>query len=110
MKVFAGIGNVVLVVVFKEGFIGESVKKCFDIIFRLDVDCIFDNINIYSYVMWVFDCMFLIVGMLGNIILFIVVCGIFFLIFVGEILCLCYIFLLCCFGVLGKELVLIGGM
>ncbi|WP_348238355.1 hypothetical protein, partial [Salmonella enterica] len=55
MKAFAGTGNVALAVVLKEGLTGESVKKRLDTIFRLDADRIFDNTNIHSHAMRVFD-------------------------------------------------------
>ncbi len=110
MKAFAYTGNVALAVVLKEGLTGESVKKRLDTIFRLDADRIFDNTNIHSHAMRVFDRTFSIAGTLGNITLFIAVCGIFFSTLAGETSRLRHISLLRCLGVSGKELVLIGGM
>ncbi|ENO8416673.1 ABC transporter permease [Vibrio mimicus] len=110
MKVFAGTGNVGLALVLKEGLTGESVKKRLDTIFRLGADRIFDNTNIHSHAMRVFDRTFSIAGTLGHITLFIAVCGIFFSTLAGETSRLRHISLLRCLGVSGKELVLIGGM
>lgn len=110
MNSFLGSGNVALAVVLKEGLTGESVQKRLNDIFRLDADRIVDNTNIHRHAMRVFDRTFSIAGTLGNITLFIAVCGIFFSTLAGETTRLRHISLLRCLGVSGKELVLMGGI
>ncbi|MDW3082243.1 ABC transporter permease, partial [Vibrio sp. 1403] len=77
---------------------------------RLPQDRVFDNSNIYTQAMRVFDHTFAIAGTLGNITLIIAVFGLFFATLAGELSRQRHFSLLRCMGVSGKELVALGGL
>ena len=107
---FAGTGNVGLGVVLKDNVNGEGLKNRLENVFRLPQDRVFDNGNIYSQAMRVFDHTFAIAGTLGNITLIIAVFGLFFATLAGELSRQRHFSLLRCMGVSGKELVVLGGL
>ncbi|MDV6250802.1 ABC transporter permease [Vibrio sp. EA2] len=107
---FAGTGNVGLGVVLEDDVNGEGLKNRLENVFRLSQDRIFDDSNIYSQAMRVFDHTFAIAGTLGNITLIIAVFGLFFATLAGELSRQRHFSLLRCMGVSGKELVLLGGL
>ncbi len=107
---FAGSGNVALGIVLADNVNGEGLKNRLQNVFRLSQDRIFDNNNIYSQAMRVFDHTFAIAGTLGNITLIISVFGLFFATLAGELSRQRHFSLLRCMGVSGKELVLLGGL
>ncbi|MCU8160380.1 FtsX-like permease family protein [Vibrio vulnificus] len=107
---FAGSGNVGLGVLLKDNVNGEGLKHRLENIFRLTSERVFDNNNIYSQAMRVFDHTFAIADTLGNITLVIAVFGLFFATLAGEMSRQKNISILRCLGVSGKELIILGGL
>ncbi|MCG3760500.1 ABC transporter permease [Vibrio cincinnatiensis] len=104
-------GNVSLGVILKnkQGSV-EALINRLDAIFRLDSERMFDNSSLHKQAMRIFDRTFAIADSLGNITLFIAICGIFFATLAGEVSRQRHISLLRCLGVSGKELVIIGAL
>ncbi|PMK03043.1 ABC transporter permease [Vibrio sp. 10N.261.55.A7] len=107
---YAGSGDVGLGVQLKHGVNASGLKNRLASVFRLSADRVYDNSDIHSQAMKLFDRTFAIADTLGNITLFIAVCGIFFATLAGEVSRQRHISLLRCFGVSGKELVVISGL
>lgn len=108
LAAFAGGGNVALGVVIKDGVPHADLKRRLESVFRLNPERIFDNGNIHSQAMKVFDRTFAIADTLGNITLVIAVFGIFFATLAGETSRQRHVSLLRCLGMSGKELILMG--
>ncbi|MCK6265811.1 ABC transporter permease [Vibrio sp. ZSDE26] len=107
---FAGKGSVALGIELKPDVNPTGLKHRLDSVFRLTSDRVFDNSDIHNQAMKVFDRTFAIADTLGNITLLIAVCGIFFATLAGEVSRQRHISLLRCFGISGKELVIISGL
>ncbi|OEF07627.1 ABC transporter permease [Vibrio genomosp. F10] len=107
---YAGTGDVALGVELKPGVNPTGLKHRLASVFRLNSDRVFDNSDIHTQAMKVFDRTFAIADSLGHITLFIAVCGIFFATLAGEVSRQRHIALLRCFGISGKELVIISGL
>ncbi len=110
LQAFGGSGDVSLAVVLHDGVKGDAVTSRLNSVFHLDSERIIDNSNIHQQAMRVFDRTFIIADTLGNITLFIAVCGIFFATLAGETSRQRHIALLRCLGVSGKELVVLGAL
>ncbi|USD40059.1 ABC transporter permease [Vibrio sp. SCSIO 43135] len=107
---FAGSGDVALGVQLKDNVNPAGLKQRLDSVFRLSSERVFDNSHIHSQAMRVFDRTFAIADTLGNITLVIAVFGIFFATLAGEVSRQRHISLLRCFGMSGKELILMGSL
>ncbi|MCY9827220.1 ABC transporter permease [Vibrio chagasii] len=107
---FAGRGNVGLGVILKDDVNAIGLRSRLESVFRLGSERIFDNNNIHSQAMRVFDRTFAIADTLGNITLVIAVFGIFFATVAGEVSRQRHISLQRCLGVSAKELILTGSL
>ena len=107
---FAGRGNVGLGVILKDDVNAVGLRSRLESVFRLGSERIFDNNNIHSQAMRVFDRTFAIADTLGNITLVIAVFGIFFATVAGEVSRQRHISLQRCLGVSAKELILTGSL
>ncbi|NNN45109.1 MULTISPECIES: ABC transporter permease [unclassified Vibrio] len=104
-------GNVSLGVTLKDKYKDtEHLLERLNTMFKLDSERMFDNHRLHKQAMRVFDRTFAIADSLGNITLFIAICGIFFATLAGEVSRQRHISLLRCLGVSGKELVIIGAL
>ncbi len=110
LKAFSGTGDVALAVVLNDGAKTEKLTNRLDHVFHLDADRMIDNSAIHRQAMRVFDRTFIIADTLGNITLFIAVCGIFFATVAGENSRQKHTALLRCLGVSSKELVGLGAL
>ncbi len=110
LQAFAGSGDVALAVLLHNEAEGNAVTSRLNSAFHLDPERIIDNSNIHQQAMRVFDRTFVIADTLGNITLFIAVCGIFFATLAGETSRQRHTALLRCLGVSGKELVALGAL
>lgn len=108
MELFDGKGNVGLGVVLKPDAGHDTLTDKLQASFRMSTERIFNNKDIHSQAMRVFDRTFVIADTLGNLTLIIAVCGIFFATIAGEISKQRNIALLRCFGMSGKELVFLS--
>jgi len=106
---FSGQGDVGLGVILKDDMSSAGLLRRFQHAFKISPSRIYDNNNIHKQAMRVFDRTFGIAGTLGNITLVIAVIGLFFSTLAGEVSRQRHIALLRCFGMSGKELVLMGG-
>ncbi|MGF1694079.1 ABC transporter permease [Vibrio kyushuensis] len=107
---YAGSGDVALGIELKPDVNPTGLKNRLEAVFRLSSDRVYDNSDIHTQAMKVFDRTFAIADTLGNITLLIAVCGIFFATLAGEVSRQRHISLLRCFGISGKELVVISGL
>ncbi|WP_162046242.1 ABC transporter permease [Vibrio taketomensis] len=107
---FAGSGSVALGAVLQDGATPDNLKQRMESVFRLSAERIFDNGSIHKQAMYVFDRTFSIADTLGSITLVIAVFGIFFSTVAGEVARQRHISLLRCFGMSGKELIIMGSM
>ncbi len=110
LRAFSGSGDVAMAVVLNNGDKGGVLINRLNSVFHLDAERIIDNSAIHRQAMRVFDRTFVIADTLGNITLFIAVCGIFFATLAGEISRQRHTALLRCLGVSGKELVGLGAL
>ncbi|KJY81500.1 ABC transporter permease [Vibrio galatheae] len=110
LYVFAGGGSVALGTVLQDGVNPHGLKRRLETLFRLNTERIFDNSDIHTQAMRVFDRTFSIADTLGNITLVIAVFGIFFATLAGEVSRQKHISLLRCLGMSGKELILMGSL
>lgn len=108
LKHYTGQGNVGLGVVLKPDADESLLLDRLQITQRMSTERIYNNKDIHSQAMRVFDRTFVIADTLGNLTLIIAVFGIFFATIAGEISKQRNIALLRCFGMSGKELVLLS--
>ncbi|MGX9416016.1 ABC transporter permease [Vibrio sp. WJH972] len=103
-------GDLIYAVDLHHSSYSDSVRSKLDNMFHLTPDRIYGNSQIYNAVIRVFDKTFLVAKKLGNITLFIAICGVFVATLAGEAARQRHFTLLRCFGVSGKELILIGSL
>lgn len=107
---YAGNGNVALGAVLNDGVPSVGLKRRMESVFRLSSDRIYDNSSIHKQAMRVFDRTFSIADTLGNITLVIAIFGIFFSTVAGEVSRQRHVSLLRCFGLSGRELIVMGSL
>ncbi|MGF1747981.1 ABC transporter permease [Vibrio cionasavignyae] len=107
---FSGSGDVALGAVLNDKEQSILVQRRLQSTFRLNSERIYDNTTIHKEAMQTFDRTFSIADTLGNITLVIAVFGIFFSTIAGEVSRQRHTSLLRCFGISGRELVLMGGL
>jgi putative ABC transport system permease protein len=107
---FVGSGNVGLGVILKPDVNATGLRSRLESVFKLESERVFDNNNIHSQAMRVFDRTFAIADTLGNITLVIAVFGIFFATVAGEVSRQRHISLQRCLGVSAKQLILTGSL
>ncbi|MFA0439099.1 ABC transporter permease [Vibrio sp. 10N.286.49.C2] len=107
---FAGSGDVALGAVLNDKEHSVMVQRRLQSTFRLNTERIYDNTTIHREAMQTFDRTFAIADTLGNITLVIAVFGIFFATIAGEVSRQRHTSLLRCFGISGRELVIVGGL
>ncbi|MBD1577316.1 MULTISPECIES: ABC transporter permease [Vibrio] len=109
-KVFPRGGDVALGVVLKPDANAVDLSAQIEKRFSLSADRIYNNNIMHTQAMMVFDQTFKVADTLGKLTLFIAVFGLFFSTVAGEVSRQKQIALLRCFGISGKELVLLGAL
>lgn len=103
-------GELILAVILKQHTDVASVRSHLAKSLQFRSEKIFENTQIYDSVIRVFDQTFAVTRKLGNITLFIAVCGIFVATLAGEVARQRHFTLLRFLGVSGKELIIIGSL
>ena len=109
-KIFPEGGNVALGVVLNPKVNTLDFTKRIEQRFSLSTDRIYNNTMMHNQAMMVFDQTFKVADTLGKLTLFIAIFGLFFSTVAGEISRQRQVALLRCFGISGKELVLLGAL
>lgn len=109
-KIFPEGGNVALGVVLNPKVNTLDFTKRIEQRFSLSTDRIYNNMMMHNQAMTVFDQTFKVADTLGKLTLFIAIFGLFFSTVAGEISRQRQVALLRCFGISGKELVLLGAL
>ncbi len=107
---FGGLGNIGLGVIATDDANIDNLLAQLQSKYALSEDRLFDNSNIHGQAMRIFDRTFVIADTLGNLTLFIAICGIFFATLAGEVSKQRNTALLRCFGISTFELIALSGL
>lgn len=109
-KAFAGTGSVSLGLKLPQWVNPTIVEKNIEAKYHFSNGRVFDNKSIHKKAMSLFDRTFEVADTLGHITLVIAIFGIFFATLAGEVSRQRHISLLRCFGMSGREIILMGGL
>ncbi len=110
LKAFSGTGSVSLGLKLPKWVNPTIIEKNIEVKYHFSDGRVFDNKSIHKKAMSLFDRTFEVADTLGHITLVIAIVGIFFATLAGEVSRQRHISLLRCFGVSGREIILIGGL
>ncbi|MCL9781923.1 FtsX-like permease family protein [Vibrio sp. S4M6] len=110
LNAFAGTGSVSLGLKLPPWANPKLVERNIEAKYHFSDGRVFDNKSIHKKTMSLFDRTFEVADTLGHITLVIAILGVFFATLAGEVSRQRHISLLRCFGVSGREIILIGGL